>query len=128
MQAELIPLLAGLLLVGVVLRAVFSHLKRLWLRLASRDWPLISATFENGLTEVIRSERAGRGGPVYALDLQFSYVVCGRRYSGSYRERFRNRSEAEDVLWSLEEGPLLVRYNPSDPSEYYIDPYRDVRV
>jgi predicted phage tail protein len=29
---------------------------------------------------------------------------------------------------SLEQGPLLVRYKPSGPSEYYIDPYRDVRV
>ena len=83
--------------------------------------------FENGSTEVIRSERGARGGSDYALDVQFSYVVCGSRHSGSYRERFRYCAEAEGVLRSLERGPLFVRYNPVDPSEYYMDPYTDVR-
>jgi hypothetical protein len=127
MQVELIPLLLCVFLAGVVLRAVYSRLR--WRRrgIASKTWPLISANYEDGSIEVIRSEHSPRGGSAYALEVQFSYVACGSRYSGSYCERFRNRAEAQGVLGSLERGPLLVRYNPSDPSEYYIDPYRDVR-
>ncbi len=68
----------------------------------------------------------GEAGIVYRLELWFSYAVAKRQYQGSYSEQFPYRSEAEHMLVSLKEGPLLVRYNPAVPSDYFIDPYRDV--
>ncbi len=70
------------------------------------------------------SEDVDRGG---RLDLVFSYAIADREYSGRYSERSIYRRDAEQLMASLKKGPLYVRYNPSDPSDYLMDPYRDMR-
>ena len=61
------------------------------------------------------------------LDLIFSYMVLGKEYRGHFTETSVLRGNYQDLLQSFEQGPLYVRYNPSDPSDYLMDPYRDVR-
>ncbi len=54
-------------------------------------------------------------------------VPCGgHNCAGEYTEEFRTQEEANKLLQSLERGPFYVRYNPVSPSDYVVDPYRDV--
>ena len=87
---------------------------------ASLGWPMVPANIDAiGVSEDV--EGGGR------LDLMFSYVIADQEYRGRYSKTSIYRRDAEQLMTSLQKGPLYVRYNPSDPSDYLIDPYRDVR-
>jgi hypothetical protein len=86
---------------------------------ASLAWPMVGAKFEAGSVS---------GGDVDSrLDLIFSYMVSGKEYRGHFTETSVLRGNYEDLLKSFKQGPLYVRYNPSDPSDYLMNPYRDMR-
>ena len=92
----------------------------------SANWPMVKAVFRSGAVteEMVRGEF---GGIVFLAEDQYSYSVLGTEYRGTYTEEFLTREEAEHLLRSLKQGPLLVRYNPAAPEDYFMDPYRDVR-
>ena len=85
---------------------------------ASIRWPMVPAKFETGDVSVGENSR---------LHLLFSYMVDGREYPGHFVETSLLRGNYYDLMRSFKQGPLYVRYNPSDPSDYVLDPYRDVR-
>jgi len=63
----------------------------------------------------------------FELTAIFSYKAENEIYEGEYTEDFRTLSEAQQILRSLKNGPLNVRYNPAKPWDNVLDPYRDVR-
>ena len=91
---------------------------------ASLNWPLVSARIER--SEIKRVSDAD-GGDTWTLKLLFAYHPPGFLwYSGHYTESFGSQRAAEQQLLSLCELQLLVRYDPLDTSQYFMDPYRDV--
>jgi hypothetical protein len=84
---------------------------------------MVPATFENGnVTKVARRKHI-----TFELTAVFSYNANGEIYSGEYTEDFGAEGEAQQILRSLKNGPLYVRYDPKKPSDNVLDPYRDVR-
>ena len=63
----------------------------------------------------------------FELTAFFSYKVKDEIYEGEYTEDFQVLSEAEQILRSLKNGPLYVRYDPAKPWDNVLNPYRDVR-
>jgi hypothetical protein len=80
------------------------------------SWPMTEARFQKGDITGAR------------VEVRFAYAVSGNEYVGFYSEDCNHRDEAEKVLRSLRNGPLYVRYNPAYAADYFIDPYRDIRV
>ena len=109
---------------GILLVWATSPPVQRWLkRSISADWPMVPGTFENGaVTRVRRSKHT-----VFELTAVFSYKVNDENYNGEYTEDFGVEPEAQQILRSLRNGPLYVRYNPKKPSGNALDPYRDVR-
>lgn len=64
----------------------------------------------------------------YLLQVNYRYEAAGQTHHGSYQSRFVWREDAEKLVESLQNGPLFVRYNPDEPSDYFLDPYQDVRM
>jgi hypothetical protein len=62
----------------------------------------------------------------YRLTIEFAYTTSTAEHRGEYTHNFRSEAAARQLLKSLEHGPLYVRYNPESPSDYTLDPYRDV--
>jgi hypothetical protein len=84
---------------------------------------MVPGTFDNGsVTKVARRKHVA-----FELTMIFSYNVNGESHGGTYAEVFMAEWEAQQILRSLENGPLYVRYNPKKPANYLLDPYRDVR-
>lgn len=61
------------------------------------------------------------------VDVQFRYRVHGETHIGTYSEVHARLELAKKMKRSFETGPLFVRYNPANPSDYVIAPYVDVR-
>ncbi len=98
-----------------------------WGRRGSLKWPWVEGTFQKGsINLVITHPQSGSKSP--QLEVWFSYQVAAEVYYGSYIEKFGDLPEAQQMLESMKQGPLFVRYKPSEPSVYFIDPYRDVRL
>lgn len=92
----------------------------------SLGWPLAKATIFRASVEEVG---VGESGVVYQLEALFTYSATGvvqSQYQGVYREEFHYLPEAEQMQRSLMTGPFLVRYNPTAPADYFVDPYRDV--
>jgi hypothetical protein len=88
----------------------------------------VSGKFEKGA--VAKSAR-GTGeavADVFELTACFLYKAKDEIYEGKYTEDFLYGSPAEQLLRSLKNGPLYVRYNPTEPWVSVLDPYRDVRA
>ena len=84
---------------------------------------MVPGTFENGnVTKVARRKHVA-----FELTAVFSYKVNDEIYSGQYTEDFGTDLEAQQILRSLKNGPLYVRYDPQKPSDDVLDPCRDVR-
>ncbi len=84
---------------------------------------MVPGTFENGtVTRVRRSKHT-----LFELTAVFSYKVNDEVYRGEYTEDFGAEREAQQILRSLKNGPLYLRYDPKKPSDSALDPYRDVR-
>src|SRR6266571_3165329 len=104
----------GCLAALLVWMALRSHLRKV----VSSTCPLTTARFQYG---GISESAAGYQGTStnYRLDVWFLYLVAGKEHKGYYVENFRDRAEAERILRSLNQGPLCVRYNPVNASEYF---------
>ncbi len=86
------------------------------------------ATFtSSGIERFVYSGENNEPMPRDRLSVQFHYVVSGMTFQGCYAEDF-GEGAAIQMERSLKNGPLFVRYNPADPSDYFLDPYRDVRM
>jgi hypothetical protein len=97
---------------------------RYWRSRKSKDWPMVPGTFVDGKISLVQQ---GSRGANCNLTVWFSYSVNGEPNDGCYQETFFSLDEAQQMLDSLKEGPLFVRFDPSHPAKYLIDPYRDVR-
>ena len=97
---------------------------RYWKSRQSKDWPMVPGTFIDGK---ISLAQGGTRGADCNLTVWFSYNVNQERNDGYYEETFFNLDEAQQMLESLKNGPVFVRFDPAHPSKYVIDPYRDVR-
>lgn len=116
-----------LLLGAMVLNAVAIGWRRIHRRrraAASLTWPFADARIENSFIEREDFEDCVN----WTLKLSFFYQAQPslRWYVGVYSEAFQEEADAETQLLCLRERQLYVRYNPSRPSEHFIDPYRDI--
>ena len=76
----------------------------------------------------LRKHADGEAGVTFGTEVLYSYSVLESEYQGTYAEKLGARHEAEQLLQSLKQGPLFVRYNPAAPEDCFMDPYRDVRA
>jgi len=119
--ALFVTIFIGLLAVGLLRH---QYLPQWGKRSASASWPMAKANFLSG---AVTSEVVGSEYEVFLTEILFNYSVLEVEFQGKYVEEFRTREEAEQMLRSLKQGPLLVRYHPGAPKDYFMDPYRDVR-
>jgi len=91
---------------------------------ASLSWPFAEAKVHRYSIECCEQEE----GVTWTLKLRFSYRPSPESdwYIGRYNEDFNSKADAELQLRSLQERQLYTRYNPSKPSEHFMDPYRDI--
>jgi hypothetical protein len=97
-----------------------------WKHKVSEHWPRVAAAFEGGTVEI----RQGRHGKqYYFIAMTFTYQIAGQTFHGEYKKSLVGYSEkeADQLLRSLREGPLYVRYRSSKREDYVCDPFRDVR-
>jgi hypothetical protein len=107
----------------IVISFVSSGLPRLKAKLKGRrsaNWQLAKAKYEHGDISYALVD----GSRIPYLKVDFTYNVSGKRYEG----QFEFRGEGEHLARSLKNGPFIIRYNPDAPEEYFVDPYRDVRM
>jgi hypothetical protein len=120
---------AGSLLVGVTVLYAIAAGRKLAARkrrsAISLSWPLADATIEKSS---IQRNDGPEGRVSWTVTVNFSYCPPPelRWLAGIYAEELGSKAEAETQLLSLRERRLYVRYNPSEPSQYLMDPYRDV--
>jgi len=115
---------SGFVVVG--LSAGRKKYRRRQISKASLRWPKNSATFKGALIE--KYEVGGEFGGVYhRLSVEFTYVVDETTYSGHYVESGFSEEGAQKMAGILEDGPLIIRYDPAAPQTYFVDPYRDPR-
>jgi len=119
--ALFVTIFIGLLAVGLLRH---QYLPQWGKPSASASWPMAKANFLSG---AVTSEVVGSEYEVFLTEILFNYSVLEVEFQGKYVEEFRTREEAEQMLQSLKQGPLLVRYHPGAPKDYFMDPYRDVR-
>ena len=98
---------------------------RVWKRRKSKNWPMTPGTFVDGKISLVQE---ARGGATCNLTVWFSCNVNAEPNDGCCEENFFSLDEAQQMLDSLKEGPLFVRFNPAHPAKYFIDPYQDVRA
>ena len=96
-------------------------------RLLSVQWPIVNGTFLSGTISPFRTGYMGEA-TNFRLRVEFSHCVGDSKYLGEYIHEFIAEEDAAALLRSLEQGPLYVRHNPLSPSDYAVDPYRDVWV
>ena len=114
------------LVVGGVGWILLAYGPTWWRRRISLNWPLVNAQFQQGGIDVVITG-AKTGNRSLRLQIWFAYLIQNEEFHGTYTEIFSDLQEAEQMLNSLKSGPLFVRYNPHQPSTYFVDPYRDVR-
>lgn len=112
---------------GVILGPSLAYFGwKSWKHKASEHWPKVAAVFEDGTVEIRHSRHGNRH---YFIAMTFTYQVAGQIFHGEYKKSLSRyaQNEADQVLKSLREGPLYVRYRSSKPEDYVCDPFRDVR-
>lgn len=121
-----IPALAAAVWVVVELMRRYRARQK---RILSADWPMVAANFLSGAINTLRTVSAEMGeATTFRLRVDFSYHAKDSERRGEYTHDFRIEQEAIDLLRSLKQGPFYIRYDPASPSEYVVDPYRDVWV
>ena len=116
-----IALAVVLLLIALVFvnRLVVPRVRRSRLRSRSRKWPLIQAHLDHAcITEYRPSDTI----ITYRLDAWFTYTVDEKPYDGTYADDDMRLDVAKKLLSQLNHQPVMVRYNPSRPAEYYYSP------
>lgn len=93
----------------------------------SVEWPMVAGIFRSGVVSAFRTGNMGDA-INYRLTMEISYRVGDSEHPGEYIHEFHTEEDAVALMRSLERGPLFVRYDPVSPSQYLIDPYRDVRA
>jgi predicted glycosyltransferase involved in capsule biosynthesis len=88
---------------------------------------MVPGKFEKGTIQKVVRADGETTYEVFELKAFFEYGVNDEVYRGEYTEDFQVLSHAQQLLRSLENGPLYVRYNPTKPWDHGLDPYRDVR-
>ena len=88
---------------------------------------MVPGKFEKGIVAKSARGTGEAAADVFELTAYFSYTAKDEIYEGKYSEDFLYGSQAEQLLRSLKNGPLYVRYNPTQPWVSVLDPYRDVR-
>jgi hypothetical protein len=107
-----------------VLIQLILRFRRRQKKIRSVQWPMIGGSFKTGS---ISPFRCGAGESInFRLSVEFSYRVGERMYPGTFVQEFPTEGDAASLLKSLEQGPLYIRYDPASPTEYVLDPYRDV--
>lgn len=99
---------------------------------ASERWPWAAATLVDGRVHVWQGQYqvwSGKWLEAYSILAKFTYLAEGETYHGWYWKWLGGcgQEEANNLLQSLRQGPLYVRYRPSKPKDYVCDPFRDVR-
>ena len=120
------PTLSVDLFFGAILCLVLAYFGwKYWRHKASEHWPKVAAAFEGGTVEI----RTYKGSERYSVAMTFTYQVADQTFHGEYKKSLPGyrEKEANQLLKSLQEGPLYVRYRPSKPKDYVCDPFRDVR-
>jgi len=120
-RVKIYSILVFALLIGI--HFVSDGLPRLKAKLRGRraaNWQLAKANYERGDITYLLVE--GSSKPYLKVD--FTYNVLGKTYEG----QFEFPGEGEWLASSLKTGPFIIRYNPDAPEEYFVDPYRDVRM
>ena len=118
-------LLVIIAVASYVIGSLFVRLRAQGKRRRSAAWPMVGGAVQAGHIEPFRTGYLGEG-INFRLTVQFSYVADEQTYSGEFLRDFRTEEEALSLLRSLEKGPVYVRHDPSCPSTYVLDPYRDV--
>ena len=120
-RVRIFTMLVFALVIGIFLVSVI--LPRLKVKLRGRravNWKLTKAKYERGDISYLLAE----GSRTPYLKVDFTYDVLGKRYEG----QFEFPGEGGRLARSLKNGPFIIRYNPDAPEEYFVDPYRDVRM
>ena len=91
-----------------------------WMGRVSIGWPVAEAKLD--FSEV------GKARQKYVVRLRYSYFVSGSLYGGTWNRHCATEAEAEQLLRSLRELLVLVRYDPHQPARSYFNPYRDIRI
>jgi hypothetical protein len=99
-----IPLVVAFLCAVLILAVIKCRMVDRQRNDASIHWPMVPAKFETGDVSVGENSR---------LHFLFSYIVDGREYTGHFVETSL-RGNYYDLMRSFKQGPLYVRYNPSD--------------
>jgi hypothetical protein len=94
---------------------LFWWLRELWLRVQTRDGPLVPATIESTSQTRRRFRSATRA------ELRYVYEFQGTRYSGrSTRDSSYNQRAADALAFGRKPGETIsVQVNPQDPSRSY---------
>ena len=107
----------ALLVFGVVLANTRHLLRPLWRRAVSRSWPRVSGTVENGSIDHVGDAADN----LYRLEIAFSYTVLEERYGGNQTVGLADYARARELLRKLTHASIVVRYNPSKPSDCVVD-------
>jgi hypothetical protein len=106
--------------------AITYWLRKRWKRAASARWPMVAAEIVHSAAGEMPS-RNKADAVVGVLHLDFEYVVTGTTYRGHCEEEFPNAAEAKRQLTNYLSLPFYIRYDPANPPDFSVDPYRNVR-
>jgi hypothetical protein len=98
-------------------------------RLTTHQWPVVTAKIVHS-TAGKRRSRSNAKAIVGVVILNFEYVAGGEVYDGIegiYEEEFATSQMARRQLANYLTPPFYIRYDSANPSDYSVDPYRDVR-
>ena len=122
------PLIFMALSIGSGFLAAIMPNPVVWFRdLISRRWTIAEAKV---FTSTITCSRSwSRDHQMdYQLAVTYTYKAEGCPQFGDYRQTFSDELGAKQLLSSLEQGPMYIRFNPKRPWRSYLNPYRDVRL
>jgi len=117
-----IPALAAAAWIIAVLALRFRARRK---RELSASWPIVAGIFRSGVVSPFRTAGDAIN---FRLNMAFSYHIGDSEHSGKYVHEFSTEADAVGLMRSLDQGPLYVRYDPVSPSDYVVDPVRDVWV
>ncbi|MEP7353508.1 MAG: hypothetical protein ABI824_09790 [Acidobacteriota bacterium] len=104
------------------LSTLYQHARK---RKQSLRWPMVRATLEAGSAHPVQDVESDR--ITWTWNQPFHYGVGNETYTGVYTEGGFSEPDVQRRLELFAESPFFVRYNPDNPTDYFVSPYRDVR-